>query len=872
MRASAFHLAAVLLVSAGIVGSIFAFRAVRDTELTRAEAEFHRRVAVLHTRFSDILGGYDDTLYSLRTAFTLDGGVSAPEFTHLARDLAERSPGVQAFEWIPVTTAAQRPALEAALREESGGRIVQFTELKHGRLVPAGERADYLPIRYVYPYLGNEDALGLDLRIGTTWTDLRSAAAKRDLVLTRQVTLVQEKEDRRGLIMIWPVFRRAGPSGTEELTGFVQGVFRVHDMLETLRRRTWSSQSILDVLFIDTSEPDPSRQILYYRPNSVEIAPSPPPTAEDFRRGLHEEADYHLGGRTWKMLYRPYAGWQEEQLAPLRWVRTAGIMTISILAAGLVLLVGRRTEVIQREVAERTAELTESRRQLSSLFRSLPGIAYRCRYDDQLKVIYVSDGVEALTGHPVADFLSGAAHFRTLIHPDDVDRVRQLTRAGLAARTEIEIEYRLVTRHGAEKWVLSRGRGVYGDDGRPLFLEGLAIDITERKQAEAGKLALERRMLESQKLESLGLLAGGIAHDFNNILTGILGNASLARMRLPPDAPLQNNLHKIELGSARAAELCQQMLSYTGKSSFRVAPVDLGRLIEDTLPLLHVSLGSRARLHLDLSPEPAVSLADATQLRQIVMNLVINAVESMSDGGGEVFVATGLRPVDQEFLNAAHDGEVLAPGTFAFIEVRDTGCGMAPEILTRIFDPFFTTKFAGRGLGLAAVRGIVRGHQGALHVMSKPGGGSTFTLLLPPTDRPVPAAARPAGPTRSHHGHVLVIDDEAHVREAAADLLATFGFTTAVAADGAEGLAQFALNPTGFAFVMLDLTMPHLGGEETLAALRAIIPEVRVLMISGYSENTRIAKLASTGALRFLQKPFTRDDLEQKIRELVGEG
>ena len=870
-RYSAFHLVAVGIVILGVAGGVLSFQELHRRERAQAEINFYRRSSVLNARLNDMLGRYEDGLYSLRTAFSLEGGVTPGEFERIAGNLAQRTPGVQAFEWIPVVPAAGREAAEAELQRRRGG-TAGFTEVDAaGHLIPAVERPEYYPITYVYPIADNERAFGYDLQGGPTGPDLLHARQSRQMVLTSQIKLVQEKHGERGVIMIWPVYRGGVDGAPDKFAGFVQGVFRVHDMLETVRARTWNTGSILDVLFVDSSETDPAQRVLYYRPNDDTAPRDTTPTEEEFSRGLSQEYSLPIGGRTWKIIYRPYPGWLEEQVAPLRWVRVTGIMAITSLLAGLILVLGRRTEVIRREVEERTAELTESRRQLSSLLHALPGMAYRCRYDEQMKVIYISVGVESLTGYPAADFISGAVHFRELIHPEDLDRVRKVTVAGLAARENIEVEYRLFTRDGAERWVLSRGRGIYSIDGRPLFLEGLAIDITARKQAEQAKLAMERRLLESQKLESLGLLAGGIAHDFNNILTGILGNASLARLKLGENAPALANVHKIELASARAAELCQQMLSYSGRSSFMIEAVDLSRLVQETLPLLNVSLGARARLHLDFSPRPTVAMADATQLRQIVMNLVINAADAMGEHTGDIHVTTGVRSFDRAYLQASNEGETLEAGDYVFLEVRDTGCGMTPETMARIFDPFFTTKFAGRGLGLAAVRGIVRGHKGALHVTSTLGKGSIFTLLLPPSLTQPVDATHPVSTTPSEYtGNVLVIDDEAPVREAAAELLRTFGFTTVIAQDGAEGIAQFALNPSSYVLVLLDLTMPTLSGEETLTTLRAISPTVRVLLISGYSDNSRATRLAGVGPLRFMQKPFTRDELERKLGELLG--
>ncbi|MDB6168326.1 MAG: sensor hybrid histidine kinase [Verrucomicrobia bacterium] len=875
-RTSIYHLIAIAIVVIGLAGGILSFRELRRSERAAAEIGFYRRASVLHARLSDMLSHYEDALHSLRATFTLEGGVTPAEFDRIAQNLVQRNPGVQAFEWIPRVPADGRAAAEAALSRRFG-RPVTFTEIDAaGNLVPAPERDDYDPITYVYPFAGNEQALGYNLQRGATEADLRHAMQTRQMVLTSQIKLVQEARGKKGIVMIWPVHRpnpaAAGTGAAPEVfVGFVQGVFRVHDMLETIRMRTWGPGSILDILFVDSSEPDPAQRVLYYRPNDDRALDGPPPTEAEFSRGLSQEYTLPLGGRNWKLIFRPRAGWMDEQVAPLRWVRGIGILSITGLLAGLSLVLGRRTAVIAQQVADRTAELTESRRQFSSLLHALPGMAYRVAYGEETKIIFVSVGVETLTGHPADDFISGRAHFRDLIHPDDVERVRVATRTALSERREVEVEYRLFARDGMEKWVLSRGRGLYDENGRPLFLEGLAIDITARKKAEAAELGMERRLLESQKLESLGLLAGGIAHDFNNILTGILGNASLARLKLGEESPALTNVHKIELASARAAELCQQMLSYSGKSSFLIEPVELSRLVQETLPLLNVSLSSRARLHLDLNPHRAVAQGDATQLRQIVMNLVINAADAMTEHTGDIYVATGARSFPAEFVHSANEGAELPGGQYVFLEVRDNGCGMTPETMARIFDPFFTTKFAGRGLGLAAVRGIVRGHHGALHVVSKPGKGSTFTLLLPPgAGQPVPETKETPGAAAVYTGNVLVIDDEAPVRDAAAELLKTFGFSVVTAQDGAEGIAQFALNPPGYALVLLDLTMPTLSGEETLTTLRAIAPEVRVLLISGYSENSRVTRLTGAGPLRFMQKPFTREDLERKLHELLG--
>jgi PAS domain S-box-containing protein len=300
---------------------------------------------------------------------------------------------------------------------------------------------------------------------------------------------------------------------------------------------------------------------------------------------------------------------------------------------------------------------------------------------------------------------------------------------------------------------------------QPVVL-GVSVDITELKQASETREQLEKKFQETQKLESLGVMAGGIAHDFNNLLTGILGNAGLARLELRADHPSGTYLEHIERASLRAADLCKQMLAYSGKGRFQVRRLDLNELIEDTVKLLQISLSKKAALRLELAQPLEPVQADATQLRQVLMNLVINASEALGDRPGSITIATGRCVATRAQLDSAQYGEDLAPGPYLFLEVRDDGCGMDRETRARIFDPFFTTKFTGRGLGLAAVLGIIRGHQGAIMVDSEPGQGTSFRILLPPAEGAAESLAPSAAAARPWRGsgRVLVVDDEAAVR------------------------------------------------------------------------------------------------------------
>ncbi|PTY05164.1 hypothetical protein DB347_16980 [Opitutaceae bacterium EW11] len=442
---------------------------------------------------------------------------------------------------------------------------------------------------------------------------------------------------------------------------------------------------------------------------------------------------------------------------------------------------------------------------------------------------------------------------------DDVKRCGTLT---------FELELR--TRSGEEKPL--EVIATYLDFGGREAICTISRDLTPRRAAEQEKARMQQQLQETQKLESLGVLAGGIAHDFNNLLTGVLGNASLARDRLPSESDLHGPLRQIERAATRAAELCQQMLAYAGKGRFVVEPVNLSLLVEDTAKLLDLSVARRAKLELQLDPTVPPVLADATQLRQIVMNLVLNAAEAINQPNGLITVSTGPMQVDAPFLAEARVTAELPEGPGVYLEVKDTGAGMTRETLERIFEPFFTTKFTGRGLGLAAVVGIVRSHHGALCVRSEPGHGTTFRLVLAAHDEAAPPASHtpPIFPVKAHNqGRVLVVDDEESVRSVSRQALERMGFTVDLAEDGEAALALLRREPHAYSFILLDYTMPGIDGAQTLREIRGITPDARVVLMSGFPEQQARERLGEHVLSGFIQKPFDLTTLRRKVEELV---
>ena len=410
--------------------------------------------------------------------------------------------------------------------------------------------------------------------------------------------------------------------------------------------------------------------------------------------------------------------------------------------------------------------------------------------------------------------------------------------------------------------------------GELLGMVGVSRDVTEEKQAETERRNWEAKLQQIQKLESLGVMAGGIAHDFNNLLTAILGHADLALADLPPDSPVRGGLHEIKLASLRAAAICQQMLACSGKGRFTVQPTDLSGLVREITQLVKASISKKVSVRYHLAENVPVIEADPAQVNQLVINLVINASESIADQEGIIDISTGTLQCDANYLKQSHFIDFPPEGTYVFLEIGDTGCGMDPETQARIFDPFFTTKFMGRGLGLAAALGIVRAHKGAIRVESRSGQGTVFRVLFPVSKN---ATQRLMGtPVTSDawrgSGTILLVDDEEPVRHVCKPILERYGFLVLTAADGREAVRLFQEHHASIVCVLLDLTMPRLGGADTYRELRRLQSDVRVILASGYSESEITQRFADLGFAGFIQKPYQMATLIAKLRGTLERG
>jgi len=408
----------------------------------------------------------------------------------------------------------------------------------------------------------------------------------------------------------------------------------------------------------------------------------------------------------------------------------------------------------------------------------------------------------------------------------------------------------------------------------------LAQELVEKEQeARRAAAASEAQSRHVQKLESIGVLAGGIAHDFNNLLHVVLGNADIALSNLNTGSLAREPLEEVVRATLRAADLTRQLLAYSGKGAFVVRHLDLSTEVREMATLLRTSISKQATLAWELASDlPAIS-ADPTQIRQVVMNLITNASDALGEGGGTITLCTGvadLKELEQQRFGRPPHGEDPpegGPGPLVYLEIGDTGQGMSPDTLSRIFDPFFSTKFSGRGLGLAAVMGIVRSHHGFIRIRTELGKGTAFRVLFPAVGGAAPKFQKPSSERSEWRGSgtILVVEDEEGVREVAERMLQDIGFETVGAEDGRHALDLMEEVGDRVTAVLLDLSMPRMGGAETFRRLREMKPDLPILMMSGYTEQVVAPQFSNSGpgTTGFLQKPFLAEDLIAVLRRFA---
>lgn len=880
----------------GLVISLTVFWVLDRQEQRRDDAEFHRQVATYMGALQEHRNGSEDLLRTLRALFFQNPKLGRQLFTNAVQDLAIRMDGMQAIGWAPRVTQADRPAFEQTVREQgfAGFQIVEggLTTLPSQGLTRAGDRPEYFPVLFLDPLAGNEMALGYDLSSQASTTNLLPGThADGGAEVSGPLFFPYNKTFKTGVLAVMPVYYPEFVPATreqriEQNQGYLVAVFIIDELMKAIADRTPDLR--LDLMLLDITEARPGTP-MGLRTNG-RIVPVDVSEVPRFRSRPHYLQTVGIGGRKMAFDFRRSDRWDR---GPGAWV-PVGALCIGLLLTGIigqtVRSSGEKARQVEAMVHVRTAELAQANERLKAEVGERIVAQNQLAHEHNLLHVLLNrlpDPVHVTDrqGHYV---LANDAHARLVRQPGSTGFLgRPIGQVGPAALAE--------TLAAGSEDVLLSGKAVIGQESKvnlpgeqelslelsklPMrdargAIDGLLViarDVTQLKRNEAEQRELARRLQETQKLESLGIIAGGIAHDFNNLLTIILGNANIASLHLSPDSNIRECLNRIEATSLRAADLCKQMLAYSGKGLFVIRRLDVSKLVQDMTELLQLSISKKVTLQFQLTSGLPSVLADATQLQQILMNLVTNASEAIGDQDGTICLRTGLVPLDHQAVRGFSPATEIADGEYVLLEVRDNGSGMAPEIRERIFDPFFSTKFTGRGLGLAAVLGIVRSHRGAITVESEQGRGSSFKLFLPPTEGAPDEEAGPLSPGTDWRGRgtILLAEDEAGVRITTADLLRAGGFSVDVAENGRTAVDKFRLAPDRYRAVLLDFTMADGDGEEAFLEIRRIQPHALILIMSGYSPQHVLDRFRGKGLNGFIQKPFQAKDLIGALRTVI---
>ncbi|MEE4363346.1 MAG: ATP-binding protein, partial [Desulfotignum sp.] len=576
---------------------------------------------------------------------------------------------------------------------------------------------------------------------------------------------------------------------------------------------------------------------------------------------------------------RVFAQWQ---------VRSGFLLTLFAAMAGGLVVIGllvwqehkmakykrlyRAEARLRREAKQAGAALQESERSKSVLMANLPGMVYRCCYDRDWTMQFLSQGCSALTGYRPDDLKNNSrVSFNDLILPEDRRHVYDIWDRAVAEHIPAKLEYRIITAEKQQKWVYEQGVPVYDKTGSVQALEGIIMDISDRKKAEAEREKLDAQFQQAQKMESVGRLAGGVAHDYNNMLNVILGYAELALGKIDPSDPLHDNLEKIHSAAVRSADITRQLLAFARKQTISPQVLDVNRTIDGgMLQILHRLMGE----NIDLSWQPADNLwpvkMDPMQIDQILANLCVNARDAIADVG-KITIETGTKTFDQAYCDE-HPG--FMPGDFVMLAVSDNGCGMDKETQENMFEPFFTTKKAGKGtgLGLATVYGIVKQNNGFINVYSEEDKGTTIRIYLA-RHTESQAQAPPEKKTRMPSGHgetVLVVEDETVILDLACAMLAHLGYTALAAASPEDALKKAQAHAGRIHLVITDVVMPGMNGRDLAQQLTQLYPDLKVLFMSGYTANVIAHHGVLDQGVHFMQKPFSMDDIAAKVREVMG--
>lgn len=775
-------------------------------------------------------------------------------FPVIAQPLIEREPTLQALSWNAIVRSEDRESYERDIRARGYPDFKITQRHLSGSLMPAAPAVEYTVVEIILPAEGNESAIGFDVASETRRRiALETARTQGEVSATAPITLVQETENQSGVLLFAPVNRN--PDG---VIGFVVGVLRMGDAFSTALRGF--PQGSMGISVHDSAATGGERTL--FRSAIERISDIEP---------VNTNIEY--AGRAWSIVLQPGQEYAPRKLQPrFLGFATAAFVLLYLLWAELAdkRNSALRDVIAQRQVADAARARSEER------FRLMVDSISDGGWDLDLaeNIVVVSDGWLAGLGFRRSTAPENLDDWFGLLHPDHreviVDEfVKQCEKSGRLYDETLQLRHH----DGSYRWYRRRARVIEREkDRRPRRVVGMDVDVTAELQQRELQEKLERKVYDSQKTDSLVGLAGGIAHDFNNLLVGVLGAADIALSQNPPKE-LALQLERIRDSAIRAVDLTRQMLIYAGRGESEFEARDTADIIRNMKKVLESSIGNRQELHLDLPETPAVVLCDPTQIRQLILNLVVNASEAMNEMLGSIVIRLREVTLTTEGIDAIDSLTELKPGTYLRLDIVDSGVGFDSGIKDRAFDPFFSTKDAGRGLGLASVLGIVRRHAGGIEVRSNEGGGTTMRVWLPRSEAgPVEADSQVVASessTTHENATVLVIDDEENVRSFLQSALTMNGYTVLSATTGAEGVEIVNGQAQTISLVLLDFNMPGMTGLQTFKKLRERDETLPVILMSGFSPDRLTYGQDIERLAGFLQKPFRLDELIRVVQETL---
>lgn len=526
--------------------------------------------------------------------------------------------------------------------------------------------------------------------------------------------------------------------------------------------------------------------------------------------------------------------------------------------------------LLKREVAERK-RAEEALRDSEELYRSFvqgfQGIAFRSHID--FTPIFFHGAVETISGYTEDEFTNGKPRWDQIVHPDDYPNIHESTeKIGSVPDYSTEREYRIICKDGDVRWVYETIQNLCDNSGKPIMLQGAIYDVTDRKRAEEEKKRLETQLQQAHKMEALGTLAGAIAHEFNNILWIIIGNTELALYQIHNRHSAQDTLEGVLKACLRAEDVVKQIRTFSRQSEVKKRPLQISLVVEEGLKLLEASLPTTIEICQEIEYSSCTVIADPTQIHQVLVDLCVNATHAMREKGGVLEVSLADVELDAD---AVAQYPNLSPGSYLRLSVRDTGCGIDPQIIDRIFEPYFTTKglAEGTGMGLAVVHEIVKSHGGMITVQSELGKGTTFHLFLPRIESEVTPEAEASGPLPTGNERILFLDDEEATVDMVIQTLERLGYEVTATTSSIEALEVFQAQPNKFDLVITDQTMPNMTGEQLSKELMRIRPDIPIILCTGYSEQITEEKAKSMGIREFVMKPLVARELAETVRKVL---